>query len=199
MRQTYSLTPGLLSLPSYRSILDRYVLPRLGDAALADLNGRRLTRLYQQLLRSGGREQRPLSIRTVRYVHATLHKALGDGVRDGLLTANPSDRATLPKLHPERADKLGADQEVNAWTAEELRAFLEATREHPRHPLWLVAAARGLRRGELLGLAWDADLDVYAHVLPAMDAEAFDRFAAHAWGVDMRNRACSVGSCSARR
>lgn len=25
-------------------------------------------------------------------------------------------------------------------------------------------------------------LDVYAHVLPAMDADAVDRFAAHAWG-----------------
>lgn len=149
---------------SYRSILDRYVLAHLGDAVLADLDGRRLTRLYQHLLRAGGKDARPLSIRTVRYVHAVLHKALGDAVRDGLLPANPSDPATLPKHHPERADELGADQEVNAWSAEELRAFLDATHDHPRHPLWLVAAATGLRRGELLGLAWDA-VDLHARTL----------------------------------
>lgn len=156
--QTTQLQPSTWS--SYQSVLGRYVLAHLGDTALADLDGRTLTRLYQQLLRSGGRDGRALSLRTVRYVHQILRKALSDGVRDGVLASNPADRAMLPKLHPERADELGDDQEVTAWSAAELRAFLAATEGRPRHPLWVTAAATGLRRGELLGLSWDAvDLD----------------------------------------
>jgi hypothetical protein len=62
-------------------------------------------------------------------------------VRDGVLAANPADAAMLPKLHPELAEELGDEPEVNAWTAAELRAFLAATEGHPRHPLWVTAAA----------------------------------------------------------
>lgn len=145
---------------SYRAVLSRYLLSHLGDTTLVDLDGRTFTRLYQHLLRAGGRDGRPLSIRTVRYVHQILHKALSDAVRDGLLRTNPSDAATLPKLHPDRVDELGDDQRVDAWSAAQLRAFLAATAGHPRHPLWVTAAGTGLRRGELLGLSWPSvDLD----------------------------------------
>jgi hypothetical protein len=34
-----------------------------------------------------------LSAKTVRYVHATLHKVLADAVDAGLLLINPADRA----------------------------------------------------------------------------------------------------------
>jgi len=71
-------------------------------------------------------------------------------VRDGVLAANPADAAMLPKLHPELAEELGDEPEVNAWTAAELCAFLAATEGHRRHPLWVTAAATGLRR------AWSA-------------------------------------------
>jgi hypothetical protein len=51
--QTTQLQPSTWS--SYQSVLGRYALAHLGDAGLAELDGRTLTRLYQQLLRSGGR------------------------------------------------------------------------------------------------------------------------------------------------
>ena len=51
-------------------------------------------------------------------------------------------------------------KEIRAWTAEELRRFLDHTRGTTHHPLWVVAATTGLRRGEVLGLRWDdVDLD----------------------------------------
>jgi integrase len=41
-----------------------------------------------------------------------------------------------------------------AWSAEELRAFLEATSEDRLAAMWLLFATTGMRRSELLGLPW---------------------------------------------
>jgi integrase len=47
-------------------------------------------------------------------------------------------------------------QERGAWSAEELRAFLEATSEGCLAAMWLLFAPTGMRRSELLGLPWRA-------------------------------------------
>ena len=41
-----------------------------------------------------------------------------------------------------------------AWTAEELRGFLDATAGHHSHRWFRLAAYTGMRRGELVGLRW---------------------------------------------
>ncbi len=49
---------------------------------------------------------------------------------------------------------------MRTWTAEQLRRFLEHVREDRLYAAWRLAAATGVRRGELLGLHWyDLDLD----------------------------------------
>jgi hypothetical protein len=46
------------------------------------------------------------------------------------------------------------------WSAEELRAFLEATAEDRLAVMWVLFATTGMRRSELLGMPWRAvDLD----------------------------------------
>jgi integrase len=46
------------------------------------------------------------------------------------------------------------------WTADELRRFLEHVRGDRLYAAYLLAATRGMRRGEVLGLGWSAiDLD----------------------------------------
>ncbi len=46
------------------------------------------------------------------------------------------------------------------WSREELAAFLAGTTGEPEFAFYRLAAATGMRRGELLGLRWgDADLD----------------------------------------
>ena len=45
---------------------------------------------------------------------------------------------------------------MSAWTTEEARAFLTATADDRLAVLWALALTRGLRRGELAGLRWDA-------------------------------------------
>ena len=84
---------------------------------------------------------------TRRLVHAVLHRAFRDAVRWGKLTRNPADMADPPSRGRSRA---------HAWTASELRRFLEHVADDRLAALWRLAATTGMRRGELAGLTWRA-------------------------------------------
>jgi len=89
--------------------------------------------------------RRGLSPKSVWNVHICLRAALNDAVEDGLLRANPAKGAmNEPK---------GA-KEMKTWTAEELRAFVAMLMDDRNFALHRVAAYRGMRRGELVGLRW---------------------------------------------
>jgi integrase len=139
------------TLHSYRSNLERYVLPRIGQLPLQRLTPAHLNTLYGALLAAGGRGGQPLSARTVQAIHMTVRKALGDAARWGLVVRNVAALASPPKRR--RA-------EMRTWTAAELRAFLEHVQDERLAALWMLAASTGMRRGEMLGLRWvDVDLD----------------------------------------
>lgn len=70
----------------------------------------------------------------------------------GKLPRNVASAADPPSLPRTR---------VQAWTASELRRFLAHVTDDRLYALWRLAAATGMRRGELLGLPWQLlDLDV---------------------------------------
>lgn len=95
-----------------------------------------------------------LSLRTLRYVHAILSKALGDAERKGLVARNVARLSSPPKSSATRAP------EQTTWTPDELRSFLRMVEGHRYGPLMRVAAMTGLRRSELCGMRWaDVDLD----------------------------------------
>jgi integrase len=96
-----------------------------------------------------------LDPRTVNYVHTIDHRAFKDALRWGRLARNPADAADPPRGGPKSTG-------VHAWDAATLRAFLTASSESADrlHPLWVLLAMSGMRRGEALGLRWsDVDLD----------------------------------------
>jgi integrase len=100
---------------------------------------------YADLLASG------LSPASVRRVHATLHRALADGVRSGVLPRNAASFANLPRV---------PKSEMRVWTGAQIRAFLEHVAGDRLEALWLTAFTTGMRRGELAGLRWSGvDLD----------------------------------------
>lgn len=136
----------------------------IGHVRLQALTPATLTAFYGDRLRRGRqnpkRRGEPLSPRSVRYMHAIVHRALRDALRWGLLVRNPADLAEPPSHH---ATKPAAPK---TWTADELRAFLAHVSSEPLYPLWVLYATTGVRRGEALGLHWtDVDLDsAYASI-----------------------------------
>jgi integrase len=87
----------------------------------------------------------------IRGVHAVLHRGLRDAVRRGRLVRNPAAMADPPARGRSRAQ---------AWTATELRRFLDHVREDRLFALWRCGATTGMRRGELAGVTWRClDLD----------------------------------------
>ena len=142
---------------SYRQLIRAYLQPHLGDRRLGELDRRLLEDVYANLLACGGVNGKPLSPRTVEYVHQLLHTVLQDALLDGLLTDNPARSARPPRHDP---DAIELDDEPEIWTVEQATAFLRFVDEHPWRALWHLAVGTGARRGELLGLRWrDVDLE----------------------------------------
>jgi integrase len=121
---------------------------KLSRITASELNG-----LYGRLLRQGRRDGGGgLSPRTVRYLHTILNKALSDAFRAGHILANPGAAADPPSPRATRAPVFPV------WSPAELARFLESAKEDPHYIAFHLAAATGLRRGELLGLRW-CDID----------------------------------------
>ena len=84
---------------SYRTNMERHVIPRIGTVPLQRLGAEHLNGLYAELLEGGRCDGRGgLSPRTVRYTHTILHRALRDAVRWGRLPRNVADLADAASI-----------------------------------------------------------------------------------------------------
>jgi integrase len=141
---------------SYEQNLTKHVKPGIGHLPLQRLTALHLDGLYRSLLqpeeKPGEKLAKPLSPRTVQYVHVIVHRALKDAVRKNLLLRNVADAASPPK--PQR-------QEIRRWAAAELGRFLNAVEDDRLYAAWRMLAMTGMRRGEALGLRW-SDVDLAA-------------------------------------
>jgi integrase len=122
-----------------------HVCPALGRTKLKDLAPAQVQALYRRKLDGG------LSPKTVKYVHTTLHRALKQAVRWGLVPRN-----VAAAVHPPRA----RPPEVTPLSPAEARQLLEAAGGDRLEALYVLAVTTGMRQGEILGLGWeDADLE----------------------------------------
>jgi integrase len=137
---------------TYKTIVRKHLLPRLGSLPLQALTAARLNALYADLLKSGRKDGKGgLSSSSVRYLHAVIRKALSDAVRWNLLMRNVADAADPP-----RATRT----QMKTWSAREVRRFLDHVKDDRLSAAYVLAATTGMRRGEVLGLRWqDLDLD----------------------------------------
>jgi integrase len=130
-----------------------HLIPALGAVPLAKLAPVHIQSYLATALNSGRIDGTGgLSAMTACHHERVLHTALARARELRLIPTNPCDDVRRPKV--ERAPKL-------TWTTEQQAALLAAAREAGLHAPLLLAIATGLRRGELLGLAW-----------PAIDLEA---------------------------
>src|SRR5262249_41688133 len=82
-----------------------------------------------------------------------LRVILSQAITDGLITRNVAAYVKLPTTRKRRRP---------AWTSEQARRLLESARHDndPHYAAYVLVLVLGLRKGELLGLAWeDVDLD----------------------------------------
>jgi len=128
----------------YEHIMQRHIVPALGNVTLTQLKPELLQRYYSDKL-SGG-----LSAQTVRHHHMALHKALQTAVEWGALSRNVADSVRTPKV--QRA-------EMHTLSEDDIQTLLEAAKPGLYYPLFYMALFTGMRRSELLALRWcDVDL-----------------------------------------
>ncbi len=140
----------------YVTSIDHYLVPHLGRVQLRQLRSDQLTSLYRRLAVSGGRKGGPLAAKTIRNLHQILRLSLQDAVDQGMIGHNPADEVEPPDPRKRPSPRRRAA----SWTDRELGVFLEATSTSRPSMLFRLAAATGMRRGELLGLRWsDVHLD----------------------------------------
>lgn len=134
----------------YRSLIERYVVPRIGRMRLQSVKPATLSTFYATLRREGGASGQGLSPRTVNYVHSVLRKAFNDAVNtDQVIAVNPATRAKRPPVE-------GVSQVHEVWDASQLARFLDEVKADRLYPYFRLAAYTGARRGELLFLRWSS-------------------------------------------
>ena len=137
--------PGLPALPHCRRPENQNEAEgTFGRIPLSKLAPQDVQKLINRKLATG------LSPRRCQYIHAVLRRALGEAERFGLVARNVAKLVKAPKVE---------QAEIEPFTPEEARAFIQAIRGERLEALYTLSIATGLRQAEVLGLSWkDIDL-----------------------------------------
>jgi integrase len=151
----------------YRSHLDIYLIPALGDVPLRDLRPRHISDMFAKIADDNLRPAKSLSAASTRRVFATLRAALNAAVKQQKIPRNPALQIDLPSAQRPRALVWTAEREarwrrtgkrpspVMVWTPDQTGHFLATATNDPLYALYHLIALRGLRRGEAVGLRWE--------------------------------------------
>lgn len=88
-----------------------------------------------------------LAPKTVRNIHAMIHRALADAVAWKYIRNNPASNVKPPKL-PRTRRKV--------WKPDEIQTFLTSVQHDRFASLFLLELTTGIRRGQICGLKWSA-------------------------------------------
>ena len=125
---TYCINLKPATIETYRHRIDNDLKPYLGKTKLTALCNLQIQRLYNRLGK-GDDTHKPQSPKSIRSIHAILHKALQQAVMIRLLQSNPADnlqlpRKTKPDLHPIMDD--------------DVQTFLQAIKGDPYERLFIL-------------------------------------------------------------
>lgn len=135
----------------YASHIRKHIKPELGAIQVTKLKAFHLQQFYSKKLEGGRADKKDggLSPKSVVGIHKVISSALKVAVTWELVAKNVAETISPPRV-PETPQET--------WTADHAQAFLRAIDGHRLRPLYVLAIATGMRRGEILGLRWQ-DID----------------------------------------
>jgi len=132
---------------TYDRLISSRIAPSLGKHKLLKLRPEHLQSFINGLKKDTGES---LSVSTIKQIKCIISGALGQAVKNGLITRNPADALSLPKN--------GKKKKVGAYTPIEQTILSESVFNHRLYALFVVALGTGMRVGEILALKW-SDID----------------------------------------
>lgn len=134
----------------YKLIFEKHIYPYFKDknVLLQKLQPLDIQKYYDYKLKEGRSDGKGgLSPNTVIKHHANIHKVLDYAVKMQLIVRNVSEAVNVPKKN-KFVGKF--------YTAEQIEKLIECTKNTPIEAVIYITSHYGLRRGEILGLKWDA-------------------------------------------
>jgi len=141
----------------YKQKVESYVYPRIGSLRLSELTCAVIDKLYADLAKGGSVGQKkkggrkggkPLSPDMIRQVHAVLHKGLNRAVSHGIIGANPTQAATIPRLRRKEKEPL------SSYDMARLDSLADTIDDRALACALLIGLHCAMRIGETLGLQW---------------------------------------------
>lgn len=127
----------------YARTVRKYLIPHLGKIKLSELTRSDIRRLIDIYI------EEDVGARTIQLNRSTLSSALNYAVEQGLLKENIvlGKWLRMPSYRPKKKE---------LWDINQALHFHKYAKQSPLHPIYELLLCYGLRRGEALGLAWEA-------------------------------------------
>jgi integrase len=141
------------TLRTYRTLIESYVIPALGDRKAASVTPDSINKLKRRLNETNGRRTgKPIGAQTQLHVLRALSMVFDHAIRHELIVRNPVKAVRKPTVLKERVKTVPIDviPRILDWLNRHSEASVLPT---------LVSAMTGMRRGEVLGLKW-SDLHI---------------------------------------
>lgn len=135
---------------SYEGYVRKHLVPALGAVPLDKLVPADLQRFYLRKL-----QEDRLAPKTISNLHACLHRALQQAVKEQMIPSNPCDAVDLPRKE---------EVEISVLTREQQVKLMQESYRHRYGVFIRLALSTGMRIGEIVGLRWD-DIDFTNRIL----------------------------------
>jgi integrase len=143
---------------TYRTYVNRYIVPLLGHRRLDRLTPEHLTQAWRTLMTEGcpGKDSaKPLSSTSAHQAHVITSRMLKVAMSRGYVTKNVATLAEAPAVRNKAFEVLDKDEAAKV---------IEAAKSKRNAARYTVAFSLGLRQGEALGLRW-SDIDLESGVM----------------------------------
>ena len=121
---------------TYAGLIRTRVIPILGNIKINKLNAAHIMQFYNEL-------SKELSPKTIKHIHACLHKAFENAIDWKFINLNPLDRIRSPRI-PQKEMLVIEDME--------LKMILDDLKKHESHIIFYMLAMTGARAGEIVAL-----------------------------------------------